>query len=78
MAAVAFSTLTAQLVKAGADVRDAKEAWDMARETRDGLIVEASDQGMPQRAIAKATQLSQPRILAVLLNRTGFIESEAS
>jgi hypothetical protein len=77
MASVTFSDMTVRLSTAGRNVRDAKEAWDAARESRDQLIVDAADQGMPQRAIAAATGLSQPRILAVLLAQTGFIESEA-
>jgi transposase len=48
------------------------------RETRDRLIIEASDQGMPQRAIAKAVKVSQQRIVAIVLTRTGFTESAAS
>jgi hypothetical protein len=74
---VHFSDMAARLVKAGNGVRDAREAYDDARESRDQLIVEAGDQGMPQRAIARAAGVSQQRIVAIVLTRTGFIESAA-
>lgn len=77
-AAITFTDATTRLAEAARNVRDAKEAYDAARETRDQLIVEASDLGMPQRAIAQATELSQPRIVALILTGTGFTESAAS
>lgn len=74
-ATIGFATMTEQIAAASRTVRDAKEAWDDAREARDRLIVEASDEGMPQRAIAKAAGLSQPRIIALLVTQTGFVEN---
>jgi hypothetical protein len=72
-----FSDLAIRLTKAGHDVRDAHEALEDARETRDRLILEAGDLGMSQRAIATAVKVSQQRIVAIVLARTGFIGDEA-
>lgn len=73
-----FAAMTERLQRAGLDVRDSRESYDAARETRDTLIVEASDQGMPQRAIARACLLTQQRVTAIVLERTGVTETAAS
>jgi hypothetical protein len=72
VAVTAFVTMTKQLDRAGLDVRDARESYDDARDARDSLIVEASDEGMPQRAISRAAGISQQRVVAILIDRAGF------
>lgn len=76
-ATVAFVANRSALERAARDVSDTREAYDAAREQRDQLILDAIDQGMPQRAVAKATALSQPRIVAIVLNLSADQESAA-
>lgn len=74
---VAYAATRDGLERAARDASEAREAYDAALEMRNRLIVDAADLGMPQRAIAKATRLSQPRVLAIVLNLTGQADSAA-
>ena len=61
--------LTPRLQAAGQAYRDAAEAARLLQLQRDGLIVQAVDEGMTQGAIARAVGLkSQSRIVAILVN----------
>lgn len=55
-----------RLRHAGLGVSDSREAYDAARELRDGLVVQAVDEGMQQRAVAAAAGISQARVIAIL------------
>ncbi len=58
--------LSPRLEAAAAAVRDAKEALQLKLEQRDQLIVQAVDEGMQQRVVARLAGVSQTRVIAVL------------
>lgn len=45
---------------------DCEDAWRLRIRQRDDLILEASDAGVSQRAIADAAQVSRGRVVAIL------------
>jgi predicted XRE-type DNA-binding protein len=56
-----------RLAKAAREARDAEEAWRLAVEHRDAIVVEAVDvHGMAQAAIAEAIGVAKGRISAIL------------
>lgn len=60
--------LPARLHKAAVEARDAEDAWKLAIERRDKIIVEAIDvHGMPQSAIAEIVGVRPGRIHAILV-----------
>jgi len=58
--------LTPRIKAAAAAVADAKEAYDLALEQRDQLIVDAIDGGMSQQAVATIAGVAKGRISAIL------------
>jgi len=67
--APAFAEMTERLRAVGLEVRDTHEAWQTALDRRDQLVLDALDQGMPQRAIAEAVGVSQQRVGRLTLPR---------
>lgn len=64
--ALVLTDLPARIKAAAADTRDAKEAYDLATEQRNRLIVEAVDGGMTQQAVAALAGVAKGRISAIL------------
>jgi predicted XRE-type DNA-binding protein len=65
---VVATEFPARLAKAAVAARDAEEAWRLAIEQRDELIVEAIDvHGMPQTAVAELVGVRKGRIHAILV-----------
>lgn len=62
-----LTDMKTRLEAAGREVRETKEAHSDALELRNELIVAAVDQGMAQRAVARAAGVSISRVTAVLL-----------
>ncbi|MDQ2825826.1 MAG: hypothetical protein M3Y04_02480 [Actinomycetota bacterium] len=61
------SEVRVRLEKAATDVSDAKEAYELAVERRDQVVLEAVDlHGMAHGAVAKAIGVVQGRISAIL------------
>ena len=58
--------LTPRLRAATAAVRDAKDAYELALQQRDELVVEAIDSGMSQKAVAAIAGVAKGRISAIL------------
>jgi DNA-directed RNA polymerase specialized sigma24 family protein len=68
LAKVVATDFPERLSKAAREARDAEEAWRVACERRDELVVEAIDiHGMPQTAIAEMIGVAKGRIHAILL-----------
>jgi DNA-directed RNA polymerase specialized sigma24 family protein len=68
LAKVVATDFPTRLAKAAQEARDAEEAWRLACERRDELVVEAVDiQGIPQTAIAEMIGVTKGRIHAILL-----------
>jgi DNA-directed RNA polymerase specialized sigma24 family protein len=68
LARVVATDFPTRLAKAAQEARDAEEAWRLASERRDELVVEAVDiHGIPQSAIAEMIGVSKGRIHAILL-----------
>lgn len=63
-----LTDLPARITAAAASVRDARDAYDLALEQRDGLIVEAIDDGMSQLKVAELAGVRKGRISAILAN----------
>ena len=60
--------LPARLHQAAVEVRDAEEAWKLAIQRRDELVVEALDvHGMPQTAVAEIIGVRKGRIHGILV-----------
>lgn len=56
-----------RLAKAGQEVRDRYDAWQLALEQRDELVVQAIDtEGMTQSAVAAIIKVQKGRISAIL------------
>jgi len=66
-----LTDMNSRLAAAGAAVASARDAYTDELEIRDELIVAAIDGGMGQRAVARAVGLTYPRVVAILLARTG-------
>ena len=60
-----------RLEAAAVAVRDSKDAYDAAMELRNELVATAVDEGMSQRAVARATGLAISRITSILLEQAG-------
>lgn len=56
----------ARLTAAAADVEASEEALKLARESRDELVVEASEAMISSRDVARWARLSQSRVLGIL------------
>lgn len=68
LAAAVATDLPTRLHKAAVEARDAEEAWKLALERRDRIVVEAIDvHGMPQTAVAKIVGVRQGRIHGILV-----------
>lgn len=63
-----LADLPARIKAAAEDVRDAKDAYDLALAQRDELIVDAIDQGMSQLKVADLAGVRKGRISAILAN----------
>lgn len=61
-----LADLPARLKAAAADVADAKGAWEHALKLRDELVVQAVDEGMTQRQVAKLIGVHFGRITPIL------------
>lgn len=60
--------LPTRLHQLAVEARDAEEAWKLALERRDEVIVEAVDvHGMPQSAVAEIVGVKKGRIHAILI-----------
>lgn len=66
-----LTDMNARLDAAGAAVASAEGSLKVKREQRDELVVKAVDEGMPQRAVAKAAGVSVARVSAILLASYG-------
>ncbi|MDO8107161.1 hypothetical protein Q6348_08120 [Isoptericola sp. b441] len=66
MVSTVLTDMNPRLEAAAAAVADAREVLDDVREQRDMLVVAAIDQGMSQRAVAKAAGISVGRVVAIL------------
>lgn len=55
--------------QAAADLRDAEEATRARRELRDRLVVAAVDEGVQQRAVARAAGISNGRVIQLIAER---------
>lgn len=65
---VVATDFPARLHKAAQDARDAEEAWRLAVERRDELVIEAVDvHGMPQSAVAELIGVRKGRIHGILV-----------
>jgi len=68
LAKAVATDLPVRLHKAAVEARDAEEAYKLALERRDKIIVEAIDvHGMPQNAIAEIVGVRQGRIHGILV-----------
>lgn len=68
LAKVVATEFPARLSKAAKEARDREEAWRLAIEQRDELVVEAIDvHGMPQTAVAEIIGVRKGRIHAILV-----------
>lgn len=63
---VVLSDLTPRLEAAANAVKDAELEYRLALEQRDALVVQAVDEGMQQRRVAKAAGVSQPHVIRIL------------
>lgn len=66
---VDFTDLDQRLEAVGLEVRDTYEAWQTALDRRDQLVLDALDEGMPQRRIAEKVGVSQQRVGRLTLPR---------
>lgn len=66
MTTTVLTDMNPRLEAAAAAVKDSEEALAAAREQRDRLVVTAIDQGMSQRAVARAAGISVARVCAIL------------
>lgn len=68
IATAVATDLPTRLHKAAVEARDAEEAWKLALERRDTIVVEAIDiHGMPQSAVAEIIGVKKGRIHAILV-----------
>jgi hypothetical protein len=68
LAEVVATDFPERLAKAAREARDAEDAWRLASERRDELVVEAIDiHGLPQTAVAEMIGVTKGRIHAILL-----------
>lgn len=58
--------LTPRMKAAQESVRDAKDAYDLALQQRDELVVDAIDRGMSQKAVAGILGVAKGRVSAIL------------
>ena len=66
MVSTVLTDMNPRLEAAAAAVKDAEAALADAREQRDALVVTAIDQGMSQRAVARAAGISVARVCAIV------------
>jgi DNA invertase Pin-like site-specific DNA recombinase len=55
-----------RLAKASADTEDRRDAFDAAKELRDQIVVEAIDNGLTQRDVAKGGNISRALVNKIL------------
>jgi DNA-directed RNA polymerase specialized sigma24 family protein len=68
LAKAVATDLPTRLHAAATEARDAEEAWRMAVERRDEVVVEAIDvHGMPQSAVAEILGVAKGRIHGILV-----------
>ena len=68
LARAVATDLPARLHKAAVEARDAEEAWKLAIERRDKIVVEAIDaHGMPQTAVAEIIGVRPGRVHGILV-----------
>jgi DNA-directed RNA polymerase specialized sigma24 family protein len=68
LAKVVATDFPDRLAKAAREARDAEEAWTLAVEQRDELVVEAIDiHGLPQTAVAEMIGVTKGRIHGILV-----------
>lgn len=68
LAAAVATDLPTRLHKAAVEARDAEDAWKLAIERRDKIVVEAIDvHGMPQTAVAEIIGVRKGRIHGILV-----------
>lgn len=64
--ALVLTDLPTRIKAAAEETRDAREAYDLATEQRNKLIVEAVDGGMTQKEVATLAGVAKGRISAIL------------
>jgi hypothetical protein len=68
LATAVATDLPVRLHTAAVEARDAEEAWRLAIERRDAIVVEAIDiHGMPQSAVAEILGVAKGRIHGILV-----------
>lgn len=77
LAAAVATDLPARLHKAAVEARDAEDAWKLAIERRDRIVVEAIDvHGMPQTAVADLIGVRKGRVHGILVASQAGAEEE--
>lgn len=74
---MAEASIVKRLQAAGSDVDRARIALRDTLERRDRLIVEAADQGVSYRTIARAADLSHPGVVRVLATPHAWLQELA-
>lgn len=75
---MAEAPIVTRIRHAGSDVDRQRKALTDALERRDRLIVEAADQGVSYRTIARAADLSHPGVVRVLATPHAWLQQVES
>ena len=68
MAQLVATDLPNRMAAAVEEVKDTRDAYELALAQRDQLVVEAIDRGMTQTQVAKLAGVQKGRISAILAN----------